>query len=276
MPVKPTTVSLIISTYNWPEALELCLKSVALQSYLPCEIIIADDGSKAETQELIQRYKSILPVEVKHVWHEDTGFKLAEIRNKAIWVSKGDYIVQVDGDLILHPHFIKDHVALATPNRFIAGSRLLLTEEFSRKILEDREIPVRATMLLNGNNRLNALRIPILTSLLASSYKMQQPYYVKGCNMSFWRSDLIAVDGYEAAIKGWGKEDSEIAVRLINKGVKRLFIKFGGVCYHIYHAVADRSMEKDNDVILMETIESKKVQSEQGISSCLGSGITIY
>ncbi len=276
MLVKPLSVSLIISTYNWPEALEMCLKSIAAQTHPPCELIIADDGSRAETIELVKRYKAILPMEVKHVWHEDTGFKLAEIRNKAIWVSKGDYIIQVDGDLILHPDFVKDHITLATPNRFISGSRILLSEGFSRKILQEGEIPDRTRMLIYGDNRLNGLRIPFLTSLLASRYKMAQPYYVKGCNMSFWRSDLIAVDGYEASIRGWGKEDSEIAARLINKGVKRLFIKFGGICYHIYHAIADRSMEKDNDDILMYAIESKKVQSERGIRSCLTSGYTIY
>lgn len=276
MPVKSISVSLIISTYNWPEALELCLKSVAVQTILPVEVIIADDGSRSATKRLVAKYKSILPVDIKHVWHEDTGFKLAEIRNKAIAVAKGNYIIQVDGDLILHPHFIKDHLGLASPKKFITGSRLLLNEEFSQKILKEREIPVRANMIINGNNRLNALRIPLLTSLLASRYKILQPYYVKGCNMSFWRDDLIAVDGYEAAINGWGKEDSEIAVRMINHGIKRLFIKFGAVCYHIHHPVASRNQEERNDEILNETIKSKKVLSQQGISSCMTSEIIIY
>ena len=124
-------VSLLISTYNRPDALELCLKSVLHQVYMPDEIIIADDGSKDETRDVIQKYADLSVVPLQHVWHEDNGFQLAMIRNKAIAVANGDYIIQIDGDLILHPYFVKDHKDFAKRNSFVRGSRIYLDERIT-------------------------------------------------------------------------------------------------------------------------------------------------
>ena len=92
--------SLIISTYNWPEALRLCLLSVLGQSVLPDEVIIADDGSTGQTADVVEAMRPLFPVKLIHVWQEDNGFQLSKIRNKAIAMSSCDYIIQVDGDLI--------------------------------------------------------------------------------------------------------------------------------------------------------------------------------
>ncbi len=257
--------SLIISTYNWPEALNLCLLSVFQQSRLPDEIIIADDGSRHQTRELIKNFQSISPVPITHVWHPDEGFQLSAIRNKGILVATGDYIIQIDGDLILHPDFIKDHLELATKGKFVSGSRLLLPKDFSAGLLQEKKLPSNYTLLRMGDNRLNGIRIPFLTKYLSGIYKKNKPYYVKGCNMAFWRDDLLAVNGYNEGISGWGKEDSEIAVRLINYGINRLFLKFGGICYHLFHPEASRDRENLNDQILIETLDNKKIRCEKGL-----------
>ena len=260
-------VSLLISTYNWPAALELCLTSVLMQKDLPDEVILADDGSGIETRKIIEGFQNVFPVPLKHIWHEDTGFRLAEIRNKAILASSFEYIIQIDGDLILHPRFIADHKQLATKGRFVSGSRLLLSAHFSNNILSSGSIPSVLSIMLHGKNFFNALRIPALTRLLAPYYKSRQPYYVKGCNMAFWKQDLVDVNGYNESITGWGKEDSEIAVRLINNGIRRNFIKFGGVCYHLYHKVASRGNEDRNDMILETALRENHVKSHRGLDS---------
>ena len=259
--------SLIISTYNWPEALNLCLLSVFQQSRLPDEIIIADDGSTDQTRELIKYFQSKSPLPIKHVWHPDQGFQLSAIRNKGILVAACDYIIQVDGDLILHPDFIKDHLDLATEGKFVSGSRLLLPQGFSAELFRKRKLPSKYILLWKGDNRLNGLRIPILTKYLSFIYKRNKPFYVKGCNMAFWRDDLLAVNGYNEGISGWGKEDSEIAVRLVNYGINRLFLKFGGICYHLYHPEAARDRESLNELILSETLRSLTIKCERGLDS---------
>lgn len=267
MPKIAVRTSLLISSYNWPEALSLCLESVLNQSVLPGEIVIADDGSRDETAQVVRNYQGIFNIPLIHVWHEDKGFRLAEIRNKAIMATSGEYIIQIDGDLILHSDFVKDHKQLATPGYFVSGSRLLLSERFSERLLQTQKIPGFFKMMFNGKNRINAVRIPFVTGLIAGSYKKKQPYYVKGCNMAFWRNDLFSVNGYNEKIAGWGKEDSEIAVRLINNGVKRHFIKFSGICYHLHHKEASRSNEAENNIYLDKAIFEKQTKSPQGLDS---------
>ena len=267
--------SLIISTYNWPEALNLCLLSVFQQSLLPDEIIIADDGSEDKTRELINNFQSISEIPIKHVWHPDKGFRLSEIRNKGILAASCDYIIQIDGDLILHPRFINDHMELAKKGKFVSGSRLLLPENFSKDLLREKKLPSLNTLLWKGDNRLNGIRIPILSKYLSGIYKKNKPYYVKGCNMAFWRNDLMAVNGYNEEISGWGKEDSEIAIRLINYGLNRLFLKFGGICYHLFHPEATRVHESLNDQILIEALINKKIRSKKGLDSHLSDDIGV-
>ena len=111
MTKKSCNVSLIVSTYNWPEALNLCLNSIRNQTLLPDEVIIADDGSTEETRILVEKHKQDFPVPLYHIWQADEVFQLSKIRNKAIAFSSREYIVQIDGDLILSPHFLGDHVA---------------------------------------------------------------------------------------------------------------------------------------------------------------------
>ena len=132
--------TLIITTYNWPQALELVLLSVKKQFLMPDEVIIADDGSTSETEELIKKISKDFPVEIKHVWQNDEGFRAAMIRNKAIAKSEGDYIIGIDGDMILHPLFIKDHIKNAKKNRYIQGSRVLLSEEKTKTVLKNKQI----------------------------------------------------------------------------------------------------------------------------------------
>ena len=132
------STSLIISTYNRSDALELCVKSVLRQSLLPDEIIIADDGSKEETGELIHQLATTSVVPIIHVWHEDLGFRLATIRNKAIVKATKEYIIQIDGDIVLHKDFVKDHVRFAQKGSFVTGSRVLIREALTKKMLAEK------------------------------------------------------------------------------------------------------------------------------------------
>lgn len=262
------TVSLIISTYNWPEALKLTLLSVVNQTVMPDEVIIADDGSKDETKQLIKQLQKDYPCPLIHVWHEDNGFRLTMIRNKAIVRSSSDYIIQADGDIILDKHFIKDHLKFAKSGCFVSGSRVYLSETSSKKILEKGYKTIN--LFTDGvQNRLNGIRCGLLTNYYRFRYKKNNPYYVKGCNMAFWRNDLIEVNGYNEDMTGWGREDSEIAVRLIMSGKKRQFLKFGGIVYHIYHPFNDRNRESINISIMEKAIRDKKRHCDNGLDKYL-------
>ena len=112
-------VSLVISTYNWKEALCLCLLSVTRQTVVPAEVIIADDGSRPDTKLLIEDFQQNFPCPIKHIWHEDKGWRKCIIMNKAFALCEGDYIIEIDGDIIMHSHFIEDHISEAAPGYFL-------------------------------------------------------------------------------------------------------------------------------------------------------------
>jgi glycosyltransferase involved in cell wall biosynthesis len=248
----PTSVAILIATYNWPQALQQTLMSVANQTIQPNEVLIADDGSDERTSKLIQAFKLHHPnLNIIHVWHEDNGFRLAAIRNKSIRMAQSDYIIQIDGDIILDQHFIADHLSLKEKGFFVTGSRLLLGKKITDALLESEKVNF-ARLRWKGKNFFNTLRIPMFTGLLQNTYKTKGKYlyYVKGCNMAFWKSDLYLVNGYDESFNGWGREDTDICIRLIHAGVKKKFIKFGGVQYHLHHALASRDQLDANDALI--------------------------
>ncbi|WP_423148706.1 glycosyltransferase family 2 protein [Rubrolithibacter danxiaensis] len=265
---KKISTSLIISTYNWPKALDLCLLSVLNQQVLPDEVIIADDGSGDETKALIEKHKKNFPVPLIHVWQPDEGFQLAKIRNKAIAASTKDYIIQIDGDLILHSKFISDHLSFANPGYFVTGSRVMIDKELSGKLLQ--ECSIKLNIFTKGLfNISNGFRISIVRNYLAERYRINDIYFMRGCNMAFWRKDLIKVNGYNEEFAGWGREDNEVAARLINAGIKKRVLKFGGVVFHIFHVVNERMILEKNNILLLKAIKEKKVECLQGLKQYL-------
>jgi glycosyltransferase involved in cell wall biosynthesis len=262
--------TLLISTYNWPSALALCLKSVLQQTVLPAEVIIADDGSGPQTKALVDIFTKESPVPVIHVWHPDEGFQLARIRNRAIVKASFPYIIQIDGDIILHKDFIKDHLHIREKGYFVSGSRVLLSQKTSMALLEYESLDIQKHT--KGNkNMFNKWRNRLLRTLLSKRYKTtgKNKFYVKGCNMAFWKEDLLQVNGYNETFTGWGREDSEIAIRLINNNVRKKFLKMGGVAYHLYHKEASRENEPQNVALMDETIRTKKKWAEKGLNQYL-------
>ena len=259
--------SLCISTYNWPAALYHCLLSVKNQTLLPKEVIIADDGSTNETALLIDEIRKTFPIPIIHVWQKDEGFKLAAIRNKSFAKATGEYIIQSDADVILHPNFIQDHLRFAKKNTFVSGARCMLNKEFSENILTQHTNPTVQQMLENCTKKYNGLRIPILS--YANYYLQQgiaQTKYVLGVNMAFYKEDLLAVNGYNEEFTGWGKEDNDIAVRLFMHGIKIRVIKFGVNLYHIHHKGADGKQLEVNDLLYKQTLANKITFAHKGIN----------
>ena len=257
-------VSLIISTYNWPEALSLSLQSIMRQSRMPDEIIVADDGSRDETRELIERFAASSPVPLRHVWHEDKGFRKAIIFNRSVAVATGDYIIEIDGDIVVGENFVKDHLRVAEPGTFVCGSRVIIGEELSKKVLS-RPLNIPSMWARGLHNRLNAMRSGLLSWLMS-----HKPAKVcRGCNVAYWRSDFIAVNGYNEDMKGWGSEDAELYIRLCNSGLRPRALKHRALAYHIYHREASRENVDANYALQQRACEEALVRCENGIAKYL-------
>jgi len=240
-------LTLIITTYNWPESLLLVIESIKRQTILPDEIIIADDGSTKETKDLINNFKKDTDLNIVHSWQEDMGFRAARSRNNAIFKSSGDYIILIDGDTILHNNFVKDHIANAESGFFVQGSRALLSEKNTKKALAEKTVyfPFFSSGL---KNRKNSIHSTILSKIFSN--KKNHLRAIKSCNMAFYKKDCLNVNGFNNEFEGWGREDSEFAVRLINSGIKRKSIRFNLIQFHLWHNENTRvSLERNNEML---------------------------
>ena len=220
---EKVSVALLVTTYNWPEALSLVLDSVLIQTVLPDEIIIADDGSGEATRAVVDAFRKKTAIPVKHFWHPDEGFRKTIIINQAITGTSSDYIIQIDGDIVLHELFIKDHISEAERGYYIRGSRVLLPEFTTRHYLRTGNFEPVSTFGKGVRNRINSLRIPLLAPLLIKKSKRSRNWI--GCNCAFWREDFLRVNGYNNELKGWGHEDIELAARFINSGLYQKKVK---------------------------------------------------
>lgn len=237
--------------------------SLSRQKTLPDEVIIADDGSGMETRELIERVKKTLPIPLIHVWHDDRGFRKTEILNKAIKESTSTYIIQVDGDVILHPCFISDHLEIAEKNAFVRGTRARLTEKMTEKIIHSKHTDLN--FLSDGvYHRLNALRIPFFKTI--GIRKEMRSRSVRGSNLAFWKSDFVLVNGYDNELQGWGHEDEELAARFINNQIVKKIVKLSAIQFHLHHEEKSRHLESFHSITLENTVKNNIKSCAKGYS----------
>jgi glycosyltransferase involved in cell wall biosynthesis len=264
-------ISVIVATYNRPDALNACLRSLSVQTDENYEVVVADDGSGTATASVINDWSRRLPVNLKHAWHADNGFRLAEIRNRAIRICEGDYCIFLDGDCIARPGFVAAHRQLMERGWFVTGNRVLLSAGLTKRILDNGLQPEFWNLgqwalrrMSGGVNRVSpllAMSIPSLRKRSASRWRG-----ARGSNMAFWKQDLIAVDGFDAAYTGWGREDSDIFIRMIRAGILRKDGRFATAVLHLWHEEANRARLSLNDRQLDELLGGDRVRAREGLS----------
>jgi glycosyltransferase involved in cell wall biosynthesis len=267
-------ISVIVATYNRPDTLDACLRSLAAQTDRNFEVIVADDGSDVGTAAVINEWSRRMSVPLKHAWHADRGFRLAEIRNRAIRLAEGDYCIFLDGDCLARPNFIAAHRGLMEPGWFVTGNRVLLSEAMTERALqlgarpEDWKFSQWTWHRLRGGVN----RVLPLATLPFNKLRKRSPSKwsgARGSNMAFWLSDLIAVDGFDTSFTGWGREDSDIFIRMIRNRVRRKDGRFATTVLHLWHKEADRAQLKANDRQLEEVLMSDRIRAQHGLSEIL-------
>lgn len=264
------SISVIVSTYNRPDALAAVLAGLAAQSDRGFELVVADDGSRDETRQLIESMRPNLPVPLKHVWHADTGFRLAAIRNRAALAASGDYLVFIDGDCVPRPDFVAEHRHLAEPGWTVAGNRVLLSEDFSRRALAER-LPIHAWSLAQWRRALARGEInrtlPLWRLALGPLRRLRPRHWqrLRGCNIGLWRSDFERVNGFDESFEGWGFEDSDFAVRLINAGVGIKLGSFATGLLHLWHRETKKPQSGPNWDTVMRRLGNGETRAQPGL-----------
>ena len=264
-------VSIIITTYNWPEALKVVLLSILQQTVSDYEVIIADDGSSIETENMIQNTLEKSMQRWVHVRHNDNGIRQARIKNLAVKHAQNDYFIFIDHDVPLHPKFIHDHMVNAKKGFFLQGKRVFLPESLTTDILQSGQIPKISPWLMGLENRKNAFRLPRLGRMLSIPKRFQTS--LRGCNLSMHKNDFMTVDGYDEVFdQAWGREDSDICYRLFHQGIQSKNLWFSGIQYHLHHHVLKK---RDRDILDEELeliIQEKRNKAKIGFSKLSDEG----
>jgi glycosyltransferase involved in cell wall biosynthesis len=265
-------ISVIVATYNREDALGAVLRSLARQTEARFEVVVADDGSRPATAAVIAAWTSRMPVPLKHVWHEDRGFRLAEIRNRAIRASAGAYCIFLDGDCMARPDYVAAHRGLAEPGYFVTGNRVLLSPALSERILAGGLEPESWGLehFLAQCWRRDVNRVaPLLGLPLGPLRKLGGRRWqgARGSNVACFRDDLERVDGFDAAFTGWGREDSDLFVRLLRSGVRRKDGRFATGVLHLWHPESERSGLLDNQAKLDLVLQGDRLRALQGLSA---------
>lgn len=274
--MRQKNISVIISTYNSPEWLKKVLWGFNTQTYRDFEVIIADDGSRRDTFDMIEEISKEVFYPINHVWHEDNGFQKSEILNKALLACNADYVIMTDGDCIPRPDFVEQHLKFREEGYFLSGGYHKLPLDLSRSITKD-DIYTGNCFDLNWlksqgmrssfkNNKVDAIG---LKSMLFNLVTTTNPSW-NGHNASGWKTDIFAVNGFDERMQ-YGGQDRELGERLVNYGIKPKQIRYSTICLHLDHPrgyATEESMNK-NKRIRKETREQLKKWTDYGIKKPL-------
>jgi len=259
-------ISVAVITYNWPAALERVLRALAAQSELPHEVIVTDDGSQPATRELLERLAPDYPVRLVHLWQPDDGARMSRARNRAIAAAQGGYVILLDGDMVAERHFVADHRAFARRGCFVQGSRVLTDAALTARMLE-HGAAAPGFFSRGIERRRHTLRLPWLARWYARPGTRQRG--IKSCNMAFWRDDLLRLNGFNEAMTGWGREDTELALRAFHAGLRRRELRFSALATHLYHPTRKHVVGNPNDRIVDETRARRLLRCERGVEQHL-------
>jgi glycosyltransferase involved in cell wall biosynthesis len=265
-------ISVIVTTYNREDALDAVLRSLSRQTEKQFEVIVADDGSRPATAHTVETWRSRLHVPLRHVWQEDRGFRAAEARNRAVRASAGGYCIFLDGDCIARPDFVAAHRRLAEPGYFVTGNRVLLSCALSERVLADGLAPeswgLKQLLARWWRGDLNRVA-PLVRVPLGRLRKLGRRHWqgARSCNVACFRADLERVDGFDAAFTGWGREDSDLFVRLIRSGVRRKDGRFATGVLHLWHPESERSQLPANEAKLDLAVRGDRWRAVRGLSA---------
>jgi glycosyltransferase involved in cell wall biosynthesis len=268
-------VAVIVTTYNRPDALAAVLEGYLTQTDRDFEVLVADDGSAADTAAIIKQFQARATFPMHHIWHEDAGFRAAAIRNRALAATGADYIIFTDGDCVPPQDFVARHRMLSEPGWFLSGNRLMLTQRFTEQVLREK-LPIhlwqvgdwlRARSEGHIERVLPLIRLPDVAWLRKLAPRRWEG--AKTCNLSAYRSDLLQVNGLDESYTGWGLEDSDLVIRLIRAGVCNKSARFSAPVLHLWHKENDRSNLEENRRRLQQVLTDTHVRAHKGVEQYL-------
>jgi glycosyltransferase involved in cell wall biosynthesis len=267
-------ISVIVTTYNRPDALSAVLHALLEQTDADYEVIVADDGSAAPTREAIGVFGTLPHAaglkRLLHAWQPDDGFRASAARNLGVFAARGEYLIFLDGDCVPRPNFVERHRQLAERGYMVSGSRVLLSEGFTKELLSSSQPAHRHGLgywllqrLVGKTNKI----VPLLQfpDTPLRHYRHVKWNRIKSCNLAIWRDDYVAVNGFDESFVGWGHEDADLVLRLARHGIRRKGGAFATEVFHLWHRENTRATESENRKRVEERMKTGVIAAERGM-----------
>lgn len=257
--------AVIITTFNWPAALNITLGSIRGQSVRPDEVIVADDGSGPETARVIEEALGPSGLNWCHVRHEDKGVRQSRIKNLAVKQATSDYLIFIDQDVVAHPRFVEDHLLAARKGFFLQGKRVLISERYTHRIIDENKFQTPSLFSKGIRNRKNTIRSAVLSRLFSKTKKFETS--LRGCNLSMHRDAFLRVDGFDEFYdQSWGREDSDICYRLFHSGLRVKILWFTALQFHLKHPVTSGWDKGRLDAEIQKNLDENRIKAVKGFS----------
>jgi len=275
--MKNIQITVIISTYNAVQWLEKVLYGYSQQTYQDLEVIVADDGSDDVTSKLINEFRKNFPFPLRHIWHEDRGYMRQTILNEAIIAAKGDYIIMTDGDCIPNKNFVEIHASLAKKGHFLSGGYCKLSLDLSERISKE---DIKNEICFDFKWLKSQEKLGLSNTLKLGSGKKMGKVLDKftptnatfnNCNSSGWKSDFIAINGYDERMQ-YGGPDRDFGERLENANIKGVQIRHRAITLHLDHPRGYKNKESIDKNLAIRAFNKKNkvVETDFGIKQHQG------
>ncbi len=255
-------LTLIIAVYKNIDAVYLIFESLERQSFKNFDAIIAEDNESAAMLECVDVLRRKYAFVIKHVHQPDNGFRKCAALNAAIKMAESDYLVFIDGDCLLHRHFLKAHFEDRQKNIALWGRRVMLSKVLTDKIYFEKSF---ASLNLAELIKFGATRLDCAMYLPSMPTPISTASHIWGCNWSIFKEDILAVNGFDEDYVAAGVgEDTDIEWRLLKSGIRLKKIKFQAIQYHLHH-VENYSSTDANEALMQEKIKVGAVFCKNGI-----------
>ena len=244
-------LSVIVNVYNQSKFFRLCLQSLTEQTDKDFEVIVADDGSGPEIEEVVSEFKDCL--NIKHIWQEDSGFRKALALNNAAKVAAGEKLFFIDGDIVVHPRGVGVVIEELRPGCYITSRVVRISEKLRDRIMAGKysaqkifSFPFLAALTINwlfGKTRFLEYGLMLPPGLAAFFQSLKKSRQVFGGCWAICKTDFEAVNGYDNSYIGYGHEDFDIGWRLHWAGVRAKLVTNRLVMFHMYHSKRTENLQ---------------------------------
>ncbi len=269
-------VSIIIAVYKDIESLDLMIRALKKQTYKNFEVIVAEDNNAIEMKDYIS---SIKDLDVKHTFQEDMGVRKSRSQNNGIVKASGEYLIFLDGDIIPYSTFVQGHVDLASKDRVLAGRRVNLNANLSKKFrnkilssytLEKFYFLLGFNLIFDRNARFEQGVHVNAKSFIYNKFMVNRKRNTSliGCNFSCYKEVMTEINGFD---ESYGEsslpDDMDLDWRFRAYGLKLYSCKNVANTFHLFHKKQDNPTSPEQWDRYNTNKKNKKYICEQGLNT---------